>query len=111
MTIFLGLFWGLIAYWFYWSIKRKGVYWLLKVFLFVVSFLLLFISLVTYQLELNRLLDFFYGNVFIVRAMFFIWYLICAHFIQKHFMVPIVFALDKKIKKGRRDLNHIFYRN
>ena len=99
MTIFLGLFWGLIAYWFYWSIKRKGFYWLLKVFLLVGSFLLLFISLVTYQLELNLLLDFFYGNAFLVRVMFSVWYLILANFIQKHLIHPMILALDKKIEK------------
>ena len=102
MTILLGLFWGLIAYWFYWSIKRKGVYWLLKFFLVAGSFLLLFISLVTYQLELNLLLDFFYGNKVVVKAMCFVWYLFCAHLIQKHFIAPIVFALDKKIRKSEK---------
>ena len=103
------LFFGLIAFWMYWNIKHKGIYWIPKILLLVGSFLFLFLSLVIYQLELNRLLDFFYGNIFVVRAMFFIWYLICAHFIQKHFMVPIVLALDKKIKKRRRDINHYFH--
>ena len=99
MNILLGLFWGLITYWFYWSIKRKGFYWLIKFFLLVGSFLLLFISLVTYQLELNLLLDFFYGNKVVVKAMCFVWYLIFAHLIQKHIISPIIFVLDKKIEK------------
>ena len=99
MTIFLGLFWGLIAYWFYWSIKRKGFYWLVKVLLLVGSFFLLFISLVSYQHELNLLLDFFYGNKVVVKAMCFVWYLIFAHLIQKHIISPIIFVLDKKIEK------------
>ena len=99
MTIFLFLFWGLIAYWFYWSIKRKGFYWLVKVLLLVGSFFLLFISLVSYQHELNLLLRFFYGNKVVVKAMCFVLYLIFAHLIRKYIISPIIFVLDKKIEK------------
>jgi len=69
MNIISFLLGGFIAYWFYGSIKREGFYWLPKIFLLAGSFFLLFISLVTYQHELNLLLRFFSGNRFVVRAM------------------------------------------
>ena len=99
MNIISFLIGGFIAYWLYWSIKRKGFYWLVKVLLLVGSFFLLFISLVSYQHELNLLLRFFYGNKVVVKAICFVWYLIFAHSIQKHIISPIIFVLDKKIEK------------
>ena len=99
MNIIIFLIGGLFAYWFYWSIKREGIYWLLKICVLAVSFFLLFISLVIYQHELNLLLRFFYGNKVVVKAMCFVWYLIFAHLIQKHIISPIIFVLDKKIEK------------
>ena len=109
MNIISFLIGGFIAYWFYWSIKREGFYWLPKFFLLAGSFFLLFISLVTYQHELNLLLRFFSGNRFVVRAMCFVWYLMFAHFIQKHFISPIIFSINKKIEKriGKADITTI----
>ena len=100
MNIISFLIGGFIAYWFYWNIKREGIYWLSKIFLLAGSFFLLFISLVSYQLELNRLLNLFLGDTnHLVRAIFFICYLMLAYLIQKHILSPIIFAIDKKIEK------------
>ena len=98
MNIIIFLIGGLFAYWFYWSIKREGIYWLPKIFLLAGSFFLLFISLVSYQHELNLLLRFFSGNKFVVKAICFAWYLMFAHFIQKRLIAPIIFEIDKKIE-------------
>ena len=100
MNIIAFLIGGLFTYWFYWSIKSEGIYWLSKIFLLAGSFFLLFISLVSYQLELNRLLNLFLGDTnHLVRVIFFICYLMLAYLIQKHILSPIIFAIDKKIEK------------
>ena len=93
INLFLLLIIGVLFFWFYKNIKKRGFFWIVKgllqigiPILFIGSFLRLFITLPP--------------NIYI-KLIFCLTYIWCTVGINVNFMIPLIDLIDKKIDKYR----------